>query len=102
MFATSTRHRGDATPALSYWGGRRALGAGRCRSQLRALLLTFVWALPALWCVGHTLVHELEAVAKRVLYLSAIARTETAFEIAAIIEAFRGECETQKRRAIPL
>jgi len=46
--------------------------------------------------------YALDAVARRVLYLDAIANTETAFQIAAIIEAFRAERPTRERSPIPL
>lgn len=45
---------------------------------------------------------ELEAVAKRVMYLDAIQHTETILEVAAVIEAFRKECVIRPRTAIPV
>ncbi len=45
---------------------------------------------------------ELEPVAERVLYRKAIAHTETAFEMMAIIEAFRAELTPKRRAPIPL
>jgi hypothetical protein len=45
---------------------------------------------------------ELGPVAERVLYRKAIAHTETAFEMMAIIEAFRAELTPKRRQPIPL
>jgi hypothetical protein len=44
---------------------------------------------------------ELEAVARRSLYLSQLEDTETIFEVAARIEAFRQTVEPRPRRALP-
>ncbi len=44
---------------------------------------------------------ELEAVAKRCLYLSLLEDTDTAFHVSAVIEAFRHGIETRPRRLIP-
>ena len=44
----------------------------------------------------------LSAVAERVLYLDQIAHTRSAFEVEAIIEAFRHTCDIRPRRTIPV
>jgi len=48
------------------------------------------------------LAYQLDAVAERVLYLKHLHHTQTMFEIAAIIEAFRREVSVRPRRAIPV
>ena len=48
------------------------------------------------------LAYQLDAVAERVLYLKHLHHTQTMFEIAAIIEAFRREVSIRPRQPIPV
>lgn len=45
--------------------------------------------------------YELSAVARRVLYMDAIARTSTIFEVGAALEAYRGRRKSKPWRSIP-
>ena len=53
-------------PTTKLWGQRviplrkPARITWNLRSRLRALLLAGVWMLPAIWCTGNAIVHELE------------------------------------------